>query len=164
MPDRHTRLGLRRIRRRRRAGRNETLVLPGDHGDGGVATRSIGVNRAGDVLGPQHREVRVDHLVGGWQVHPDLEQLDGVRPVLVDQRKHLAVHHTAASGHPLHIAAAEARRCAERVAVVDVPLAGERHRFEATVRMLGETGHGAAVVHPPAVTRLEVVAESAAGE
>ena len=39
----------------------------------------VGGHEAGDVLAPQHREVRVDHLVAGRQVQPDLEQLGRVR-------------------------------------------------------------------------------------
>ncbi len=66
------------------------------------------------------------------------------------------MHDSFARSEPLHIAATEPRRRAERVRVVDEALAHERHRLEAAVRMLGEAGHGAAVVHAPAVGAREV--------
>ena len=72
-------------------------------------------------------------------------------PRLIEQREHLAVHDAAAGGHPLHVAATEAGGGAHRVAVIDEALAGERDGLEAAVRVLGEPGHGAAVVHAPAV-------------
>ena len=41
----------------------------------------------GNVVGPQHREVRLDHLVGRRKVEPDLEQLGRVGFDGVDQRE-----------------------------------------------------------------------------
>ena len=63
----------------------------------------------------------LDHLVGGRQVEPDLEQLERVGPVAVEQREHLGVDDAAARGEPLHVAATEARGGAERIGVVDEP-------------------------------------------
>ena len=62
---------------------------------------------------------------------------------------------------PLHVAAAEARRRAERVAVIDEALAHERHGLEAAMRMLRETRDGVAVIHAPAVLAGEVLADVA---
>ena len=45
-----------------------------------------------DVAVPEHREVRVDELVVGRQVQPDLEELERVRRLAVEQREHLGVH------------------------------------------------------------------------
>ena len=53
----------------------------GDDGDLGGATVVVDLADARDVAVPEHREVRVDHLVGGRQVQPDLEQLERVGPV-----------------------------------------------------------------------------------
>ena len=115
-------------------------------------------------LGPQHREVRLDHLVGPGQVQPDLKELHRVGLVLIEQREHFRMHDPAPGSHPLHISAAEPRRGTERVAVVDVPAARQRHRLKSPVRMLGKAGHGAAVVHAPPVQTGEVIADLAAGE
>ena len=91
VPDRDVGLGRDgpRVRRRRRAARwppsapAMTVIS--------VARPASSSRRdCGDVVAPQHREVRVDHLVGGGQVQPDLEQLERVRPVAVEQREHLA--------------------------------------------------------------------------
>ena len=112
-----------------------------------------------DVLVPQHREVRVDELVGGRQVQPDLEELGGFGRVAVEQREHLGVHDAAAGGEPLHVAPPEAAVGAERVGVVDEPLAHEGDGLEAPVRVLREAGHDAAVVHAPAVDAREVPAD-----
>ena len=70
----------------------------------------------------------------------------------------------APGGEPLHVAAAEARRGAERVGVVDEAAAHEGDGLEAAVRVLREAGHDLAVVHAPAVVAGEVHAEVAAGE
>ena len=43
----------------------------------------------------------------------------GFGPGVVEQREHLAVHDAPTGGEPLHVAAAEAGRGAERVGVVD---------------------------------------------
>ena len=60
--------------------------------------------------------------------------------------------------------AAEARGRAERVGVIDEALSNDRDRLEAAVRMMRETRHDVAVIHPPAVLALEVLADVAAGE
>ena len=64
-------------------------------------------------------------------------------------------------GEPLHVAPAEAGGRAERVGVVDEALAHVGDGLEAAVRVVGEPGHVTAVVHPPAVEALEVLAELA---
>src|SRR4029079_12570823 len=48
--------------------------------------------------------------------------------------------------------------------VVDEALTDERDRLEATVRVDGEAGHGAAVVHAPAVEAFDVVTDRPAVE
>ena len=58
--------------------------------------------------------------------------------LVVEQREHLAVDDAVAGGEPLHVTVAEARRCAERIRVVDEALAHERDRLEAAVRVLRE--------------------------
>ena len=111
---------------------------------------------------PQHREVGIDHLVGGRQIHPDLEQLEGVGRRFVEQGEHLGVLDPTACGHPLDVATPVAGRRAERVGVVDEPLAHERDRLEPPVGVLREAGDVRTVVHPPAVDGFEVVPDRAA--
>ena len=82
----------------------------------------------------------------------------------VEQREHLRMHDAAAGGEPLHVAAAEARRGAERIGVVDQALAHDGHGLEAAVRMRREARHRVAVVHAPAVLAGEVLAEVAPGQ
>ena len=129
-------------------------------------TRPVGVARRvpRHAVPPQHREMRLGELVGSRQVEPDLEQLDGVRGITIAQREHLGVNDAATGGEPLHVSAAEARRRAERVGMVDEALPDDGDRLEAPVRMLREAGHDVAVVHPPAVPALEVLADGAARE
>ena len=74
------------------------------------------------------------------------------------------MHDAAAGGQPLHVAAAEARGGAERVGMIDEAVAHDGDRLEAAVRMAGKAGHGAAVIHAPAVFALEVLAEVAPGQ
>ena len=62
-------------------------------------------------------------------------------------------------GQPLHVAPAEAGGRAERVGVVDQAPAHVGDGLEAPVRVVGEARHVAAVVHPPAVEALEVLAQ-----
>jgi hypothetical protein len=119
---------------------------------------------ARDVVIPEHREVGVDHLVGSRQVHPDLEQFEGVGLLVVEQREHLGVLDPAARGHPLNVTFAVAGGRSERVGVVDESASDEGDRLESAVRMLGEAGHAGAVVHPPSVRRIEVAAEGPAVE
>ena len=109
-------------------------------------------------LGPQHREVRVDELVLGGQVQPDLEQLERVRRVALDQREGLGVHDARACGQPLHVAPSEPGRRPERVRVVDQAPPDERDGLEATVRVLGKPRDLLPVVHAPPVDALEVLA------
>ena len=82
----------------------------------------------------------------------------GLGPVTIAQRKHLGVDDAPTGGEPLHVAAAEARRRAERVGMIDEALAHDRHGLEAAMRMLRKPGHDVAVVHAPAVLALEVLA------
>jgi hypothetical protein len=93
-----------------------------------------------------------------------LKQLDRVGLVAVQQGEHLRVEDAGSGGKPLHVAVAEARRGAERVGVVDEALARERHRLEATMRVLGKARHAVTVVHAPPVFALEVHAQVAACE
>ncbi len=91
----------------------------GDHRDTRRAPRVVDRRDLRDVVVPEHREVRVGHLVDGREVQPDLEQLERVRPLAVEEREHLGVHDALARGEPLHVAAPEAGRGAERIGVVD---------------------------------------------
>ena len=74
------------------------------------------------------------------------------------------MHDAGAGRQPLHVTAAEARRRAQRIAVIDEAFAHERHRLEAAVRMLRKPRHRIAVVHTPAVLAGEVLADVAARE
>ncbi len=67
------------------------------------------------------------------------------------------------SRHPLHVAPAKAGGCAQRIGMVDEPLAHQRHRLKAPGAggQEGKTGHGVAVVHA-AVLAAEVAADLAA--
>src|SRR6185436_8934926 len=96
-----------------------------------------------------------------WQVQPELKQLESVGTTRIEQRKHLRVHDAGARGEPLHVAHAETRRRPKRVRVVDVSRADNGDGLEAAVRMLRKTGDDVAVVHPPAVLALEILAEVA---
>ena len=69
-----------------------------------------------------------------------------------------------AGGHPLHVAVAKAGRGAQRIGVVDVPLAGQGDGLEAPVGVAREPGDHVPVIHAPAVPDLEVHADLAAGE
>ena len=62
---------------------------------------------------------------------------------------------------PLHIAPPK-RAAAQRIGMVDEPLAHQRHRFKAAVRVAWKAGHGLAVVHAPAVLAAEVATDLAA--
>ena len=138
--------------------------LPSDDGDLGGDPGGVDDANLRGALVPEHREVGVDHLVGGRQVQPDLEELTEVARVLVDERKHLAVLHALAGGHPLGVAVAEAGGGPHRVGVIDQAVAHMGDGLEASVRMLGEARHPAAVVHRPAVLFGEVVTQGATGE
>ena len=76
--------------------------------------------------------------------------------ILPEEREHLGMDDPGAGGEPLHVAGAVAGRGAERVGVVDIATADEGDGLEATVGMLGEARHGAAVVHAPAVGAGEI--------
>ncbi|MEY2461160.1 MAG: hypothetical protein QOG30_2990 [Acidimicrobiaceae bacterium] len=79
--------------------------------------------------------------------------------MFVEQREHLAVHDPLSGREPLHVASTEPRGRTERVGVIDVSLANERDCLEPAMRMLRESGHRAAVVHPPTVGPGEVHAD-----
>src|SRR3546814_2576202 len=57
------------------------LELAGDHRDHRAVPGVVGVAELGRVAVPEHGEVRLGELVLGRQVHPDLEQLERVRPL-----------------------------------------------------------------------------------
>jgi hypothetical protein len=116
------------------------------------------------VVRPEHREIRLHHLAARRQVQPDLEQLQRVGSVLAQQRKHLRMHHAAAGSEPLHIAATEPGLRAERIGMVDQPLADDGHGLEAPVRVLGKARHRGAVVQAPAVLAAEVLPDVPPGQ
>ena len=72
------------------------------------------------------------------------------------------MHDAFACGHPLRVAASEARRGTHRIAVVaeTSPYVGDG--FEAPMRVLRETRHVFTVVHVPTVDAVEVLADCAA--
>ena len=117
---------VRRRRRRRRGPPSSPAITVTS-----VTAVVVDVTQARDVAVPQHREVRLDELVLGGQVQPDLEQLERVRLALVEQREHLRVDDALAGGEPLHVAPAEAGGGAERVGVVDEALADVGDGLEA---------------------------------
>ena len=86
---------------------------PGHHGDRGQAPGFVAVRQARNALVPQHGEVRRHHLVGGWQVQPDLKEFQRIGLGGVQQWEHLGMLDAAACRHPLHIAAAKACRRAQ---------------------------------------------------
>src|SRR4029453_14390223 len=79
--------------------------------------------------------------------------------VPVEQRKHLRMDDAGSSRQPRNRPHAKTRCRAERIGVVDVAVANDRDRFEATVRMLWKTGYHVAVIHPPAVLAFEVLSD-----
>ena len=161
VPDGQVGLGSGGPRARRGGQRLEPGQRTGDDGHLGRAAFTVLDDVARQVFVPEHREVGLDHLVGGREVEPDLEQLARVGPVLVEEREHLAVDDAPPGGEPLHVAPAEASGGTEGVGVVDVALPGEGHRLEAPVGVLGEPRDRAAVVHAPAVGAREVHADVA---
>ena len=163
-PDGHIALGLRGPGSGRRGQRLQVGHAAGDAAEFDHTAFGIGLTRRWNGLGPQHREVRLGHLVARRQVQPDLEQLQRVGRVAFQQRKHLAVQDAATGGEPLHVAAAKAGRGTERIAVVDAAFAHDGHGLEAAVRVLREARHGHAVVHVPAVAVGEVLAHLPAGQ
>ena len=150
-----------------RGWRREPGELARDHRDLGprsvfsvAVTGSVGVDdQPRDVDVPEHGEVRLDQLVLGREVQPDLEELGRIGRVAVEERERLRVDDAAAGGEPLDVAAPEPRRRAQRIGVVDHAPAHVGDGLEPAVRMLGEARHVAAVVHPPAVDAGEVLAE-----
>ncbi len=159
-PDGHVGLGLRgpRLRgRRQRAGCPRQCT--GHHRHRGGAPSVVVVDETRNALVPQHGEVRLHHLVACGQVQPDLEQLQRVGRGGVQQREHFGVHDALACGDPLHIAAAKPRCSAQRVGMVDEPLAYQRDGFETPVRVARKARYGIAVVHAPAVLAAEVAAD-----
>jgi hypothetical protein len=166
-PDRQVRVGLGRARVgwwRQRNHLRRCRQPPGDHRDLGGAAVRVKLRDAWNGVRPEHREIRLHHLAARRQVQPDLEQFQRIGRILAQQRKHLRVHHAAACREPLHIAATEACLRAERVGVVDQPLADDGHGLEAPVRVLGKARHRGAVVQAPAVLAAEVLSDVAAGQ
>lgn len=150
-------------------GRRERLCAraghpPCDHGEFGAVPGSVGGHQAGDVAGPEHGEVRRNHLVRRGQVEPDLEQLERVGLLRVQQREHLGMHDALARGQPLHVALPEAGGSAQRIGMVDEAGAHDGHGLEAAVRMGREAGHLVAVVHAPAVLAREILPDLPARE
>src|SRR5207247_22331 len=100
-------------------------------------------------------------LVGARQVEPDLKELDRIRFLAFEERKHFRVDDAAPRGEPLDVARAETRRRAERVRMIDVAASRNGHRFETAMRMLRKPRHDGAVVHPKAGLDLEVLTKGA---
>jgi hypothetical protein len=138
--------------------------VAGDAGHLGGAPSGVEFAHARNVLRPEHREVRVGHLVAGRQVQPDLEQLQWIGCGRVQQRKHLGMHDAAPGGQPLHITTAKACDGAQRIRMVHAPAAHDGHGLEAAVRVRREAGHGHAVVHAPAVQAGKVLAQLPTGQ
>ena len=161
VPHGHIGIGSGSPRRRRRRGRLQPGHGSGNHGELGGAAVVIGEGGTWDVLGPQHSEVGLDHLVRRRQVQPDLEQFDVVGFIGVEQGKHLGVGDARAGRHPLHIAASEPGCGTERVGMVDEAPAHKCHRFKTPVGMDGKAWHHASVVHAPAILGAEVASDVA---
>jgi hypothetical protein len=62
-----------------------------DDGDISEATVLVRHHQVRDILGPEHFEVRLNHLVLRRQVEPYLEELEGVLIVDIDEGEHLCV-------------------------------------------------------------------------
>ena len=69
------------------------------------------------------------------------------------------MNHTRAGRKPLHVAHPKARRRTERVGMIDVSMAHDGDRLEATVGMLRKSGHDVAVVHTPTIVAFEILAD-----
>src|SRR6185295_20366442 len=96
------------------------------------------------------------HLRRRGQVEPDLKELEWIRCAVIEQRKHLRMHDAAAGGEPLHVAMPVTRGRAERIGMIDEPLAHDGDGLEAAMRMRGKARHCIAVIHAPAVLATEV--------
>ena len=64
----------------------------------------------GNMIAPQHGEVRINHLIFGWQVEPNLKQLQRIVCVAFHKREHLGVDNAPAGGEPLYIASPKSSR------------------------------------------------------
>src|SRR5687768_7161811 len=112
-------------------------------------------DKRGDIVGPEHREIGIDHLVRLRQVEPDLEKLQRVWIGAIEQREHLRVVYSLTCRQPLHITIAEARRRAQRVGVIDQSMPYDRHGLETAMGMMREAGNRLAMIHPPPILSLE---------
>ena len=74
------------------------------------------------------------------------------------------MHDARTGGEPLRVATSETGRGTQRVGMVDQAAAYQRDGLEATMGVLREPWHLVAVVHAPAVARLEVGPDLAAGQ
>ena len=106
--------------------------------------------------------MRFNELIRARKVQPNLEQLERVRTIAIEQRKHFCMDDATPCRQPLHVSAAEARRRPERIRVIDVPAPDDGDGFEAPMGMLRKAGDDIAVIHAPAVAALEVLTDIAA--
>eukprot|EP00290_Baffinella_frigidus_P041771 CAMPEP_0180286908 /NCGR_PEP_ID=MMETSP0988-20121125/12957_1 /TAXON_ID=697907 /ORGANISM="non described non described, Strain CCMP2293" /LENGTH=236 /DNA_ID=CAMNT_0022260933 /DNA_START=708 /DNA_END=1418 /DNA_ORIENTATION=+ len=111
---------------------------------------------AGHFLVPVHHERRVREFRTRGEVHPDLEETERVRAILVDKWKHFAVDDSCASCHPLQISVTVPSRVTLGVGVVDEALGGGRERLEAAVGVLREARDPFAMVHAVRLAPVEV--------
>ena len=74
------------------------------------------------------------------------------------------MHDAAPGGQPLHVALAVPSGGAKGIGVIDITPTDHGHRFEPSVRVLGEAGHDIAVVHAPPVEIGEVDSDVASAE
>ena len=94
---------------------------------------------------------RLHHLVRGGQIGPQLETVHAAMPIPL---RHLLMHDATPRRHPLDFARPNDASVAEAVLMLDVSVEHIRDRFDATVRVPGESSD---IV--PRVVRAEIVQE-----
>src|SRR5262249_57047714 len=88
--------------------------------------------RLGESIALEVAVLRTAHLVARGQVQPELQAGDALGPHL----GHLLVEDAAARRHPLDVAGANRALVPERVTVLDLALAHDRDRLDASVRVI----------------------------
>lgn len=99
-----------------------------------LGPHACGVDEFGDGSGGDIPVLGRPHLLGGGQVHPQLEAAHQTALLL----RHLRVDDAATGRHPLHITGAQMPAVAEVILVQHVAREHVGHRLEAAVRMRWE--------------------------
>src|SRR5262249_35821373 len=91
---------------------------------------------------------RTRHLVLRGQVDPELRHFHRAAALRERLRMELLVHQAGCGRHPLDVAGTDPATVARGVAMLDLALVDDRHRFEAAMRMLADAA--------PMLGRIEV--------